>query len=134
MNRVLVDANVLLDVLTDDPHWYEWSAAQLDACAAKAELCINPIIYAEVSIGFARIEQIDEALPHDTFARLELPWDAAFLAGKAFLQYRRASGSRTSPLPDFYIGAHAAVEGMALLTRDAKRYRTYYPKLEIICP
>ncbi|ODT38375.1 MAG: DNA-binding protein [Lautropia sp. SCN 70-15] len=134
MNRVLVDANVLLDVLTDDPHWYEWSAAQLDACAAKAELCINPIIYAEVSIGFARIEQIDEALPPDTFARLELPWDAAFLAGKAFLQYRRASGSRTSPLPDFYIGAHAAVEGMALLTRDARRYRTYYPKLELICP
>jgi len=134
MNRVLVDANVLLDVLTDDPHWYEWSAAQLDAWSAKAGLCINPIIYAEVSIGFERIEQIEEALPPDTFARLALPWDAAFLAGKAFLQYRRASGSRTSPLPDFYIGAHAAVEGMALLTRDAKRYRTYYPKLELICP
>ena len=134
MNRVLVDANVLLDVLTDDPQWYEWSAAQLDACSAKAELCINPIIYAEVSIGFERIEQIEEALPPDTFARLELPWDAAFLAGKAFLQYRRASGSRTSPLPDFYIGAHAAVDGMALLTRDARPYRTYYPKLEVICP
>lgn len=134
MNRVLVDANVLLDVLTDDPQRYEWSAAQLDACSAKAELCINPIIYAEVSIGFERIEQIEEALPPDTFARLELPWDAAFLAGKAFLQYRRASGSRTSPLPDFYIGAHAAVDGMALLTRDARRYRTYYPKLELICP
>ena len=134
MNRVLVDANVLLDVLTDDPQWYEWSAAQLDACSAKAELCINPIIYAEVSIGFERIEQIEEALPPDTFARLELSWDAAFLAGKAFLQYRRASGSRTSPLPDFYIGAHAAVDGMALLTRDARPYRTYYPKLEVICP
>ena len=134
MNRVLVDANVLLDVLTDDPQWYEWSAAQLDACSAKAELCINPIIYAEVSIGFERIEQIEEALPPDTFARLELPWDAAFLAGKAFLQYRRASGSRTSPLPDFYIGAHAAVEGMAVLTRDTRRYRTYYPQLELVCP
>jgi len=134
MNRVLVDANVLLDVLTNDPHWYEWSAAQLDACSAKAELCINPIIYAEVSIGFERIEQIEEALPPDTFARLELPWDAAFLAGKAFLQYRRASGSRTSPLPDFYIGAHAAVEGMAVLTRDTRRYRTYYPQLELVCP
>jgi predicted nucleic acid-binding protein len=134
MNRVLADANVLLDVLTDDPQWYEWSAAQLDACSAKANLCINPIIYAEVSIGFERVEQIEEALPPDTFTRLELPWDAAFLAGKAFLQYRRASGSRTSPLPDFFIGAHAAVDGMALLTRDARRYRTYYPKLEVICP
>ncbi|TXL66393.1 type II toxin-antitoxin system VapC family toxin [Zeimonas arvi] len=134
MNRVLVDANVLLDVLTDDPHWYEWSAAQLDACSAQAALCINPIIYAEVSIGFERIEQIDEALPPDTFARLELPWDAAFLAGKAFLQYRRASGSRTSPLPDFYIGAHAAVEGMAVLTRDTRRYRIHYPQLELVCP
>lgn len=134
MNRILVDTNVLLDVLTDDPHWFEWSAGQLDACAARAELCINPIVYAEVSVGFERIEQLDEALPSDAFTRLELPWDAGFLAGKAFLQYRRTKGSRTSPLPDFYIGAHAALEGMALLTRDAKRYRTYYPTLELICP
>ncbi len=132
--RVLVDANVLLDVLTDDPDWYEWSAAQLNACADGAELCINPIIYAEVSVGFERIEELDMALPANAFTRLELPWEAGFLAGKAFLQYRRAKGERTSPLPDFYIGAHAAIEGMALLTRDAKRYRTYYPKLEIICP
>lgn len=132
--RVLVDANVLLDVLTDDPEWFEWSAAQLDACAATAELCINPIVYAEVSIGFARIEALDEALSPDAFTRLELPWQAAFLAGKAFLQYRRAKGTRTSPLPDFYIGAHAAIQGMVLLTRDAKRYRTYYPKLDLICP
>ena len=132
--RVLVDANVLLDVLTDDPNWYEWSAAQLDARADGAELCINPIIYAEVSVGFERIEELDAALPADAFTRLELPWEAGFLAGKAFLQYRFAKGARTSPLPDFYIGAHAAIEGMALLTRDAKRYRTYYPKLELICP
>ena len=132
--RVLVDANVLLDVLTDDPDWYEWSAAQLDACADGAELCINPIIYAEVSVGFERIEELDMALPANAFTRLELPWEAGFLAGKAFLQYRRAKGARTSPLPDFYIGAHAAIDGMALLTRDAKRYRTYYPKLELICP
>jgi len=132
--RVLVDANVLLDVLTDDPQWYDWSAAQLDACAAEAELCINPIVYAEVSVGFDRIEALDDALPSDAFTRLELPWEAGFLAGKAFLQYRRAKGARTSPLPDFYIGAHAAIEGMTLLTRDARRYRTYYPKLEIICP
>lgn len=132
--RVLVDANVLLDVLTDDPRWYGWSAEQLDACAGETELCINPIVYAEVSIGFERIEDLDDALPADTFTRLELPWEAGFLAGKAFLRYRRAKGARTSPLPDFYIGAHAAIEGMALLTRDAKRYRTYYPKLELICP
>jgi len=134
MNRVLVDANVLLDVLTDDPEWYGWSAAQLDACAGHAELCVNPIIYAEVSVGFTHIEDLDAALPADPFTRLELPWEAGFLAGKAFLRYRHAKGSRSSPLPDFYIGAHAAIEGMALLTRDAKRYRTYYPKLELICP
>ncbi|MFA7604749.1 MAG: type II toxin-antitoxin system VapC family toxin [Novosphingobium sp.] len=134
MKRVLVDANVLLDVLTDDPKWYDWSAGQLDICVAEAELCIDPIIYAEVSVGFQRIEDLDDALPPDAFTRLELPWAAGFLAGKAFLQYRRARGGSSSPLPDFYIGAHAAIEGMALLTRDAKRYRTYYPKLELICP
>lgn len=134
MKRILVDANVLLDVLTDDPQWYDWSARQLDAGAAHAELCINPIIYAEVSVGFERIEALDDALSPDAFTRLELPWEAGFLAGKAFLHYRRAKGSRTSPLPDFYIGAHAAIEGMALLTRDAKRFRTYYPKLELISP
>ena len=134
MSRVLVDANVLLDVMTDDPQWYAWSAEQLDACAAKAELCINPIVYAQVSVGFARIEELDDALPPDAFTRLELPWEAGFLAGKAFVRYRRAQGSRTSPLPDFSIGAHAAIDGMTLLTRDAKRYRTYYPTLELVCP
>lgn len=134
MKDVLVDANVLLDVLTDDPQWYSWSAAQLDAYAERTRLCINPVIYAEVSIGFARIEDLDDALPLDAFARVELPRDAGFLAGKVFLQYRRARGVRTAPLPDFFIGAHAAVEGMALMTRDARRYRTYFPGLEIICP
>jgi len=129
MSRILVDANVLLDVLTDDPQWYGWSANQLDACAGKAELCINPIVYAEVSVGFERIEELDDALPADTFTRLELPWEAGFLAGKAFLQYRRAKGARTSPLPDFYIGAHAAIADMTPLTRDAQRYRADYPKL-----
>lgn len=134
MSRVLVDSNVLLDVLTDDPQWGDWSAAQLDACAAQGGLAINPIIYAEVSVGFERIEDLDAALAPNVFARLPLPWEAGFLAGKAFLSYRRAKGARTSPLPDFYIGAHAAIEGMPLLTRDAKRYRTYYPKLALICP
>lgn len=134
MSRVLVDANVLLDVLTEDARWYAWSAEQLDACATQGQLCINPIIYAEVSVGFARIEALDEALPSDAFTRVPLPWEAGFLAGKAFVKYRRTKGSRTSPLPDFYIGAHAAIENMTLLTRDARRYRTYYPKLELICP
>ncbi|MBV6417100.1 MAG: hypothetical protein CMLOHMNK_01737 [Steroidobacteraceae bacterium] len=134
MNRVLVDANVLLDVLTDDRRWYTWSAAQLDACAARAELCINAIVYAEVSVGFMRIEELDKALSPQVFSRLELPWEAAFLAGKAFLDYRRGRGTRTSPLPDFYIGAHAAISGMPLLTRDEQRYRTYFPKLDLICP
>lgn len=134
MKRVLVDANVLLDVLTDDPQWYGWSAAQLDACAAAGELCINPIIYAEVSVGFERIEALDDALAPALFIRLALPWEAGFLAGKAFLRYREARGSRSSPLPDFYIGAHAAIEGIVLLTRDAKRYRTCFPTLELIAP
>ena len=134
MSRVLVDANVLLDVLTDDPQWWPWSAEQLDLWTAKAELCINTIVYAEVSIGFERIEELDAALPADTFTRLELPWEAGFLAGKAFVRYRLAQGSRPSPLPDFFIGAHAAIDGMALLTRDAKRYRTYFPTVELISP
>ena len=134
MNRVLVDANVLLDVLTDDPRWFAWSAEQLDVCAGTAELCINPIVYAEVSVGFERIEDLDEALPPDAFTRRGLPWEAGFLAGKAFVRYRRSRGARRSPLPDFLIGAHAAIEGMALLTRDASRYRTYYPSVELISP
>jgi predicted nucleic acid-binding protein len=134
VKRILVDSNVLLDVLTDDPQWYDGSAAQLDACAEDAELCINPIIYAEISVGFERIEELDQALPTDAFTRLELPWEAGFRAGKAFLRYRRASGARSSPLPDFYIGAHAAIESLPLLTRDAARYRTYFPRLELICP
>lgn len=134
MSRVLADANVLLDVLTDDPAWYAWSAERLDACADSGELCINPIIYAEVSVGFERIEALEEALPPEAFLRLSLPWEAGFLAGKAFLHYRKARGARTSPLPDFYIGAHAAIEKLPLLTRDAARYRTYFPTLELICP
>lgn len=131
---VLVDSNVLLDVLEEDPKWYGWSAEQL-ACAAETSiLAINPIIYAEVSIGFERVEDLEEAMPASTFERRPVPWEAAFLAGKSFLQYRRAGGSRRSPLPDFFIGAHALVEGMELLTRDAARYRSYFPKLRLIAP
>ena len=131
---VLVDSNVLLDVLTEDPQWYAWSSAELAAAADENRLALNPIVYAEVSIGFERIEDLDDALPPDTFVRLPLPWPAAFLAGKCFLSYRRAGGTRRSPLPDFYIGAHAAVERMSLLTRDAARYRTYLPQLALIAP
>lgn len=131
---VLVDANVLLDVLTDDPVWASRSSTALARVADEVRLAINPIVYAEVSIGFDRIEELDEALPADTFARLPLPWTAAFLAGKCFLRYRRSGGERRSPLPDFYIGAHAAVEGIPLLTRDEGLYRTYLPRLDLITP
>lgn len=130
----LVDADVLLDVLTDDPIWGERSGSALARIADESRLAINPIVYAEVSIRFERVETLDAALPAETFARLPLPWAAAFLAGKLFVRYRRAGGARRSPLPDFYIGAHAAVEGLALLTRDARRYRTYLPRLELITP
>lgn len=134
MKRTLVDTNVLLDVLTNDPAWSQWSAEQLDLASADSELCINAVIYAEVSMGFERIEDLDQAMDPALFSRLELPWEAAFLAGKAFLRYRRAKGERRSPLPDFFIGAHAAIEGMTLLTRDSRRYRSYFPSLKLICP
>ena len=130
----LVDSNVLLDILTEDPRWSAWSAATLAEHADREVLAINPIIYAEVSIGFERIEALDEALPPSTFHRLALPWEAAFLAGKCFLAYRKRGGVRAAPLPDFYVGAHASVSGMTLLTRDAARYRTYFPKLQLIAP
>lgn len=131
---VLVDSNVLLDVLEDDPVWFPWSSQQLAVCAEESTLVINPIIYAEVSIGFQRIEELEAVFPADTFERRPLPWEAAFLAGKSYLAYRRAGGTRRSPLPDFFIGAHAAVEGLTLLTRDPARYRSYYPRLEIVAP
>ena len=131
---VLVDSNVLLDVLAEDAAWAERSEAALARVADNARLAINPIVYAEVSVGFDRVEDLDDALPPDEYARLPLPWEAAFLAGKCFLEYRRSGGTLRSPLPDFYIGAHAAVEGMPLLTRDESRYRTYLPRLELITP
>ena len=134
MSVVLVDSNVILDVVTEDPEWYDWSSAALERHGEEAVLAINPIIYSEVSVGFARIEELDEALPPTFFRRAALPWEAGFLAGKCFLRYRREGGAHASPLPDFYIGAHAAVTGMALLTRDAARYRTYFPTLEILSP
>ena len=131
---ILVDSNVLLDVLTEDARWSSWSMKALAEQAERDLLAINPIIYAEVSVGFVRIEEIDAALPPPTFHRLALPWEAAFLAGKCFQAYRKRGGVRSSPLPDFYIGAHASVSDMTLLTRDAARYRTYFPKLRLIAP
>jgi len=130
----LVDSNVILDVLTQDPQWYGWSADNLARCAESSNLVINPLIYSEVSIGFQRIEELEEALPESFFFRAPLPWEAAFLAGKCFLKYRRRGGARRSPLPDFYIGAHAAVTSLTLLTRDASRYKEYFPTLDLICP
>jgi predicted nucleic acid-binding protein len=134
VSDVLVDSNVLLDIFTDDPRWFAWSSAALGEQAELAVLVINPIIYAEVSIRFARIEELEEALPAAIFRREPLPWEAGFLAGKCFLRYRNRGGSKRSPLPDFYVGAHAAVRGMALLTRDAARYRSYFPSLRMIAP
>jgi predicted nucleic acid-binding protein len=134
VSGVLVDSNVLLDVLTEDPAWLAWSSEALERCADSAELFLNPIVYAEVSVGFDRIEDLEAALPSDVFIRSPLPWDAAFLAGKCFQAYRRRGGEKRSPLPDFYIGAHAAVAQLTLLTRDPARYRTYFPKLRLVAP
>jgi predicted nucleic acid-binding protein len=134
MDRMLVDSNVLLDVLTEDPEWFTWSAKQLAIYADRGPLCINPVIYAEISIGFERIEDLEMVLSKEYFQYLNLPYEAAFLAGKCFLKYRKAGGQRRSPLPDFFIGAHAAVEGMSLLSRDQGRYQTYFPGLKVISP
>lgn len=134
MSSTLVDSNVLLDVLTEDPAWVDWSSAALESQAERSVLVIDPLIYAEVSIRFERIEELEEALPPAMFRRDALPWEAAFLAGKCFVRYRRRGGAKPSPLPDFYIGAHAAVARMTLLTRDGGRYRTYFPSLDILAP
>jgi predicted nucleic acid-binding protein len=134
MSAVLVDSNILLDVATNDPVWGTRSAAALADFAERSVLVVNPIIYAELSIGFDRIEDVEAALPADIFRRETLPFEASFLAGKAFRTDRRRGGDKRSPLPDFFIGAHAAVAGHKLLTRDAARYRTYFPKVEVIEP
>jgi hypothetical protein len=134
MMEILVDSSVILDILTEDKDWFKWSAETLADCARSSILAVNPIIYAEVSIRFENIEGLDAALPSTYFRRLPLPWEAAFLAGKCFLDYRRRGGLKRSPLPDFYIGAHAVVSGMKLLTRDVARYRTYFPNVHIIAP
>ncbi len=134
MTTVLVDSNVILDLTTADPDWYAWSTNALTRCADEAYLAINPIIYAEVSVGFDRIEDLEETLIPDFFRRLPLPYEAGFLAGKCYTMYRKRGGAKRSPLPDFYIGAHAAVSGLTLLTRDAGRYQSYFPTIDLIAP
>jgi len=131
---ILVDSNILLDLLENDPQWYDWSAEQLKKAAEDSILIINPVIYAEISVGFERIEELEEVLQPEMFQRQPIPWEAAFLAGKCFYRYRKLGGVRRSPIPDFFIGAHAAVNGLSLLTRDATRYRTYFPSLTLIAP
>jgi predicted nucleic acid-binding protein len=130
----LVDSSVVLDIVTDDPAWGPWSADALAQARDDGRLVINPIVYAEVSTGFERIEDLDEIIPTSDFEREPLPYQAGFVAGKAFLIYRSRGAVRHSPLPDFYIGAHAAVSGYRLLTRDATRFRTYFPSVELIAP
>lgn len=131
---MLVDSNVLLDTLTGDPRWATWSRAALQQAGDTAILVINPVIYAEISVDFDSVDDLDDAVPPESLRREPLPFAAAFLAGKAFQAYRRRGGMRRSPMPDFYIGAHAAVRRYRLLTRDAARYRTYFPTVELIAP
>ena len=130
----LVDTCVLVDVLTDNPTWADWSATALADARDIGELAINPIVYTEVSAAFDTIEALNDALPARDFVRHPLPYEAGFLASRAFVTYRRRGGARRSLLPDFYIGAHAAITGYTLLTRDARHYRTYFPRLMIIAP
>jgi predicted nucleic acid-binding protein len=131
---ILVDSNVLIDVLTKDASWGAWSEAALGDAADRDEIAINPIIYAEIASGFATMRDLDHHIGADAFRRRPLPYEAGFVAGRAFVEYRRRGGVRTSPLPDFYIGAHAAVSGLTLLTRDARRYAGYFPKVRLIAP
>jgi hypothetical protein len=130
----LVDSNVLIDLFTKDPTWCAWSFEQLAAAGDRGQLVINHVVYAEVSVRFTSFEDLEDALGRDVFLRAELPWTAAFLAGKCFRDYRSRGGAKTSPLPDFFIGAHAAVMKLPLLTRDTARYRTYFPTVTLITP
>jgi predicted nucleic acid-binding protein len=131
---ILVDTSVLLDVLQDDPVWAEWSLAQLESASVVDRLAINDVIYAELSIAFARIEELEAVLERTALQVEPIPREALFLAGKAFMAYRRSAGSRQQLLPDFFVGAQAAVLGCPLLTRDARRYRTYFPTVQLVSP
>ena len=130
----LVDSNVLFDLVHRDAAWVDWSRAAFAAAADDGPVLINLVVYAEVSVGFAAYEDFDDALAGAGVVRVGIPWEAGFLASRAFLQYRRRGGMKRSPPPDFFIGAHAAVLGLRVLTRDASRYRTYFPTVELITP
>jgi hypothetical protein len=130
----LVDSNVLIDILSGNAEWVGWSESAIRRAGAEGPLVINEVIYAEVSARYSRVEIFERELGADLFQREHTPWPAAFLAGKAFVEYRRRGGRRRSPLPDFFIGAHAAVTGLRLLTRDPGRYLTYFPTVELIAP
>ena len=134
MKGLLVDSNVILDVFLDDAEWADWSESVLAQYSVDTILYINSIVYTEVSVGFKKIEDLESALMKGGFQMLDIPKEALFLAGKVFLNYRKSRGSKTSPLPDFYIGAHAAVLDLDLLTRDVGRYKTYFPTVSTICP
>jgi hypothetical protein len=131
---VLVDANVLLDIFTNDPLWNRWSTSKLRSVLISDNAALNPIIYAEISLAFGHSAELEDHIQSLAIRKLDLPYKAAFDAGRAFLKYRRAGGERRSPLPDFYIGAHASVAGFTLLTRDANRYSTYFPSVKLIAP
>jgi predicted nucleic acid-binding protein len=131
---ILVDTNVILDVVENDPTWADWSQRALEVASLREPLCINPIIYAELSMAFARIEELDAVLIESGLAVEQFPREALFLAGKAFLRYRERKGTKTNVLPDFLIGAHAAVAKHTILTRDVGRYRSYFPTVELITP
>lgn len=134
MNGVLVDSNVILDVFEEDPNWVEWSESMLNRYSATHTMYINPIIYSEVSTGFERIEELEEAIAGCGFQMIQIPKEALFLAGKAFIKYRNRKGIKISTLPDFFIGAHAAVDKLELMTRDTSRIRTYFPTVKLISP
>jgi len=134
MAAIMVDTCVLLDVATEDSHWFEWSSAALAQAVNEATLVVNSVVYSELSVGFETIEEIEKLLERDYFDYRPIPREAAFLAGKCFLRYRRQGGRKAPPLPDFLIGAHASIESLPLLTRDVRRFRTYFPRLELICP
>jgi predicted nucleic acid-binding protein len=131
---VLVDSNIILDVFTDDPNWADWSESMLEEYSNVSTLYINSIVYSEISIGFNRIEDLESAIIVAGFQMLDFPKEALFLAGKAFLKYKKKRGARSSPLPDFFIGAQAAVLNIALITRDVSRYRSYFPTVNLISP
>jgi predicted nucleic acid-binding protein len=131
---ILVDTNVLIDVAVDDPKWGDWSAEHLARARESESLALNAIVYAELSVHFDSAEQLESVLAPFKFERLHLPWEAAFVAAKAFKRYRARGGNKVAPLPDFFIGAHAAVAGLTLLTRDPRRYREYFPAVRLISP